>query len=236
MAGSIEKTQEKKIILYLYLLHHPDHGYAIAKEFLEARKNGNWTKKKYSDLTNYKIYTTLKEMHREETIKTEKKDRTNIYKPNPTHITKQKNKETLTEFLEVFTEYIAKTSPDKQRCIKEINSIKKYDDLTILCYIKKLIKESLDQIPERGTTPSNELDEIMMLSGEISKTKKTPTLLKTMTAEDTLSFFRNETRKRNIPLNIENYAALRRTLEDTLKKIDEAIITHSYTERIPAKQ
>jgi hypothetical protein len=254
MRVSQQKNEEKKIILYLYLLHHPDHGYSIAGEFLEASKTGNWSKKRYSDLTNYKVYTTLKQMLSEETIKTktepattESKQKTNKYHPAAEFAikTEDQKKEDIDflKIIEALTEYVSKSSPDKQRCIKEISSIKRYDNLTVLCYIKKLLRETAElnalAQPKIGTTEKHpgfgEFDTMRKLSDEIVKAKKIPSLLKPLGAKETCSFFCEALTKKGFPYPPADERTLLELFSETERKIDKYLIDYSYKDRIPAK-
>jgi hypothetical protein len=253
MRVSQQKNEEKKIILYLYLLHHPDHGYSIAGEFLEASKTGSWNKKRYSDLTNYKVYTTLKQMLSEECVKTktdsatESKQKTNKYHPAAEFVIKTEDgKKKDTDFLiilEALAEYLPKASPDKQRCIKEISSIKRYDNLTVLCYIKKLLRETAElntlAQPRMGAAGKHagfgEFDTMRKLSDEIVKAKKIPSLLKPLGAKETCSFFREALTKRGFISPPTDERTLLELFNETERKIDKYLIDYSYSDRIPTK-
>ena len=252
MKVSTQKNEEKKIILYLYLLHHPDHGYSIAKEFSDAKTSGNWNKNRYSDLTNYKVYTTLKQMLSEKTVSAKKtaeatdtaKDKKNRYHPSPEFILKREDNKKkdgdLTTLFEAFIEYLPKVSPDKQRCIKEISSIKKYDNLTIPCYMKKLLRETieLNNLTQPKTMAGEkhpgfgELDMMNKLSTEIIKTKKSPPFMKPLGQRETNHFFREELAKKGFPTHENDLARL---FGEAEKRIDEYIIEYSYGDRIPTK-
>ena len=253
MKVSQQKNEEKKIILFLYLLHHPDHGYSISGEFLEASKTGNWGKKRYSDLTNYKVYTTLKQMLSEETVKRktnaslESKQKTNKYHPAAEFVIKpddwKKKDAEFLKILEALIEYIPKASPDTQRCIKEISSIKRYDNLTVLCYIKKLLRETAElntlSQPKIGSTEKHtgfgEFDTMRKLSDEIVKAKKIPALLKPLGAKETSAFFREALTKRGFISPPTDERTLLELFNETERKIDKYLIDYSYNDRIPAK-
>ena len=161
----IVKLKEHDICVILYLLHHSDYGYSIARQFERAIRwwNGpkalQHTEKLYPILNRLCTENALikKESHRKtgrrkcDTRDINYEDSTQrrkfLYAVNPSLFSRFITPlGILTEYLDEgyvfwFMKFLDYTSPNKQKCIKRINEIEEYNIRSMLKYIKNVVGE-----------------------------------------------------------------------------------------------
>jgi len=175
------------VILFLYLLHHPDYPYSIAKAFNERIKGKRQNKSKSfprSLTRGSRVAALLKEMEKAKVVESHKEKagkKERIYYNIVPAVLSQEAKINLTdreeivfstykysELVENYVEIIQAISPDKARCIEKINSFRKYDYLTILAYFKNLLAEI-----EMLYSPKARIKSPFLKKEELSKIKET---------------------------------------------------------------
>ena len=160
----VHKILEKRecVILFLYLLHHVDYPYSIAKAFenniTERERQG---KKSYPlKITNAsKVANALKKMREANIVEFHTKKVNGLerkyysisiraFKPlmGQTSIKDSPAKGWVKiiynpDYVRTCLQLILANSPDENTCIKRILSIKEYDYLTMMAYFRSLLAE-----------------------------------------------------------------------------------------------
>lgn len=174
------------VILFLYLLHHPDYPYNIAKAFDGVIKGKRQNKSFPRSLTRgSRVAALLREMEKARVVESHKEiagKKERIYYNIVPAVLSQEAKINLTEkdeeeivfstykyseLVENYVEIIQAISPDKAKCIDKINSFKKYDYLTILAYYKNLFAEI-----EMLYSPKARIKSPFLKKEELSKIKE----------------------------------------------------------------
>jgi hypothetical protein len=167
-------------ILFLYLLHHQDYAYNIAKKFKEINKDRKVLEKskKGSLMDPSKVSVYLNEMIKAGLLlppekKVVKGKERSYYRIDPA-VFSTKLKDDLFEedeyfkfivesqhdiersigHMEDFINYIQSISPTEEECARKIMSLGKYDALTVLTYFRELLAEMHESMAEELNMPT----------------------------------------------------------------------------------
>lgn len=137
--------KKRNVVLWLYLLHHPDYPYGISKSFEEAMKQDKYDGKKNDTMllkNPNKVSDFLKEMESDGAVKAIEKKVVNgrervYYNVDPTVFPIFRKEHT--DDVKVYVKLIQDISLSKAKCVEKIGSFKRYDVFTIITYLRNLI-------------------------------------------------------------------------------------------------